>query len=91
MKLHELLSKISYETMVAINNVETPRRGKLTYQKAENINLKKIRNILDYEIMSISVTSGKGLFILIYSKDRLDRDVNNWDLAHKIKRVNEGR
>ena len=88
MKLYEILSVLSHDTLVAIHNVDKkPRKhGRVMYQRAGNIPLEKIRNILGYDIMSLSVNQRHGgLWIQVFDRDRLYREVNNWDLATKIR------
>lgn len=83
MKLYELLQVLSFKTMIAIHNVDDKRpRNRPQYQKLENVNMKKVRNILEYDVMQIS-PSDKGLYITVFNRDRLNRDMNAWCVVDK--------
>lgn len=83
MKLYELLQVLSFETMIAIHNVDNKRpRNRPQYQKLENVNMKKVRNILEYDIMQIC-PSEKGLYITVFNRDRLNRDMDAWSVVDK--------
>ena len=89
MRLIDLLQKISKDTLVGIWNIDD-KRSKCptpqTYQKAGNIPIGKIRNIVDYEILAINVNEkNSGLLIRVYDKERLKMSMNNSDLAEKVK------
>lgn len=92
MRLIEILQKLSRDTLVGIWNIDSNSRRNdrcptpQTYQKVCNIQLKKIINIIDYEVFSINVNEkNNGLLIRVYDKDRLNMSINNSDLANKIK------
>lgn len=93
MKLYELLQVLSFKTMIAIHNVDDKRQSRPQFQKLENVNLKKIRNILDYDIMQIT-PSDKGLWVQVFRRDRLEREMKAWDIVNKFylrKDQREGR
>lgn len=93
MKLYELLQVMSFKTMIAIQNVDDKRQGRPQFQKLENVNLKKIRNILDYDIMQIT-PSDKGLWVQVFRRDRLEREMKAWSIVDKFylrKDQREGR
>lgn len=83
MKLYELLQVLSFKTMIAIHNVDDKRQSRPQFQKLENVNLKKIRNILDYDIMQIT-PSDKGLWVQVFRRDRLEREMKAWDIVNKF-------
>ena len=86
MKLWEYLTPLNLDTLVAINNVDRPprRRGRVQYQKLRNVKWEKIRNLLDYDIMSVTVNKENGgLFIKVFERERLHRCLDNWDLVDK--------
>lgn len=97
MKLWEYLTPLNLDTLVAINNVDRPprRRGRVQYQKLRNVKWEKIRNILNYDIMSVTVhKENGGLFIQVFERERLHRDLDNWNLVDKYfhrKDQREGR
>ena len=82
---------MSEYTLIGIWNIDdkTEKYPTLqTYQKARNIPWSKIRNIVDYEILCINVNDKNGgLLVRIYDKERLQRSINNSDLAKKIKEL----
>lgn len=82
MKLYELLQVLSFKTMIAIQNVDDKRQSRPQFQKLENVNMKKIRNILQYDIMQIT-SSEKGLWVSVFNRDRLYRDVEAWNIVDK--------
>ena len=82
MKLYELLQTLSFKTMVAIHNVDDKKQSRPQYQKLENINMKKVRNILDYDIMQIT-PSDKGLWIQVFNREKLNRDLDAWNVVDK--------
>ena len=89
MKLIELLHVLSGETLVGIWNIDD-KRSKCptpqTYQKVKNIPFSKISNIYLYEVMNVCVVEENGgLLIRIYDKERLNRSLNNMELAKYIK------
>lgn len=93
MKLYELLQVLSFKTTIAIQNVDDKRQSRPQFQKLENVNLKKIRNILDYDIMQI-VPGDKGLWVQVFRRDRLDREMRAWSIVDKFylrKDQREGR
>lgn len=93
MKLYELLQVLSFKTMIAIQNVDDKRQSRPQFQKLENVNLKKIRNILDYDIMQIT-PSDKGLWVQVFRRDRLEREMKAWSIVDKFylrKDQREGR
>ena len=89
MKLIDLLKNVSSDTLIGIWNIDNKREKcptPQTYQKACNIPWDKIKNIVDYEILHINVNDkNSGLLVRIYDKERLQRSINNSDLAKKIK------
>ena len=89
MKLMDLLQTLASDTLVGIWNIDDKRAKCPTpqsYQKVGNIPWSKIHNIVDFEVMSICVVEkNAGLLIRVYSEERLDRSLNNYDLARKIK------
>lgn len=83
MKLYELLQVLSFKTMIAIQNVDDKsNRHRPQFQKLENVNLKKIRNILDYDIMQITPCD-KGLWVQVFDRERLHRDLDAWSMVEK--------
>lgn len=93
MKLYELLQVLSFKTMIAIHNVDDKRQSRPQFQKLENVNLKKIRNILDCDIMQIT-PSDKGLWVQVFRRDRLEREMRAWSIVDKFylrKDQREGR
>lgn len=82
MKLYELLQVLSFKTNIAIHNVDDKRDKRPQFQKLENVCLKKIRNILDYDIMQIT-PSEKGLWVQVFRRDRLQRDLEAWSIVDK--------
>lgn len=82
MKLYELLQVLSFKTNIAIHNVDDKRDKRPQFQKLENVSLKKIRNILDYDIMQIT-PSEKGLWVKVFRRDRLQRDLEAWSIVDK--------
>lgn len=82
MKLYELLQVLSFKTMIAIHNVDDKRAKRPQFQKLENVNMKKVRNILNYDVMQISPTD-KGLWVQVFNRDRLDRDISAWSVVNK--------
>lgn len=89
MKLIDLLQALASDTLVGIWNIDDKRAKCPTpqaYQKAGNIPWRKIHNIVYFDVMSICVVEKNGgLLIRVYSKERLNRSLDNYDLARKIK------
>lgn len=81
MKLYELLQVLSFKTTIAIHNVDD-KRSRPQFQKLENVNMKKVRNYLDYDIMQIT-PSDKGLWVQVFRRDRLYRDMDAWSIVDK--------
>ena len=74
------------DTLVAISNVDRPPKscGRVQYAKLRNIRWEKIRNILKYDIMQVTVhKENGGLFIQIFDRERKTEYVT-------IKRRGEG-
>lgn len=94
MKLYELLQVLDFKTVIAIHNVDDKsNRHRPQFQKLENVSLKKIRNILDYDIMQIT-PSDKGLWVQVFRRDRLEREMKAWNIVDKFylrKDQREGR
>lgn len=82
MKLYELLQVLSFKTNIAIHDVDDKRDKRPQFQKLENVSLKKIRNILDYDIMQIT-PSDKGLWVQVFRRDRLQRELGAWSIVDK--------
>ncbi len=82
MKLYELLQVLSFKTNIAIHNVDDKRGKRPQFQKLENVSLRKIRNLLDYDIMQIT-PSEKGLWVQVFRRDRLQRDLDAWSIVDK--------
>lgn len=82
MKLYELFSVLSFKTSIAIQNMDTKRDVRPQFQKLENVNLKKVRNILDYDILQITPCE-KGLWVQVFRRDRLYRDMDAWSVVDK--------
>ena len=94
MTLYEYLKPINLDTLVAINNVDRPprTRGRVQYQKLRNIPWEKIRNNLDYDVMSVAVHKDNGgLFIQVCDSERTKKSLNNWDLVDKYFKRKEQR
>lgn len=91
MKLLDLLEKLPPDTLVGLWNIDDKRDKCPTpqqYQKAGNIQWRKIRDIIDYEVLAICVNEkNNGLFVRVYDKERLEMSIANSDLAQKIKRM----
>ena len=89
MRLTDLLQKLAPDTLIGIWNIDDKREKcptPQTYQKVKNIQWGKIRNIVDYEVLSICVNDrNNGLFVRVHNKERLEQSLNNSDLARKIK------
>lgn len=89
MQLIDLLEKLAPNTLIGIWNIDDKREKcptPQTYQKVQNIPWGKIRNVFDYEVLSICVNEkGNGLFVRVHNKERLEQSLNNYDLARKIK------
>ena len=81
MKLHELFSVLSFKTSIAIQNVDD-KRSNPQFQKLENVNMKKVRNLLNYDIMQITPCE-KGLWVSVFSRERLNRDMEAWSIVDK--------
>ena len=82
MKLHELLSVLSFDIPIAIHNVDDKRDKRPQFQKLRNVNMYKVRNILNYDIMQISM-SQKGLWVQVFNRDSLHRNLQAWNIADK--------
>lgn len=82
MKLHELLSVLSFKTVIAIQNVDGNRHTRPQFQRLENVNMKKVRNILNYDIMQITPCD-KGLWVQVFDRERLHRDIGAWSIVDK--------
>lgn len=97
MKLWEFLTPLNMDTLVAISNVDRPpkRCGRVQYAKLRNIRWEKIRNILEYDIMQVTVhKENGGLFIQVFDREKTKRSLNNWDVVDKYfhrKDQREGR
>lgn len=97
MKLWEFLTPLHMDTLVAISNVDRPpkRCGRVQYAKLRNIKWEKIRNILDYDIMQVTVHADNGgLFIQVCDREATKKSLNNWDIVDKYfhrKDQREGR
>ena len=94
MTLYEYLKPLNLDTLVAINNVDRPprTRGRVQYQKLRNIPWEKIRNNLDYDVMSVAVHEDNGgLFIQVCDSERAKKSLNNWDLVDKYFKRKEQR
>lgn len=92
MKLYEALTPLHPDTLVAIHNVDRPRKGRIQYQKLRNVKWEKIRNIFDHDVMSISIhKENSGVFISVHDRDRVLRSVDNWDLVDKYFKRKEQR
>lgn len=93
MKLIDLLQALASDTLVGIWNIDDKRAKCPTpqaYQKAGNIQWRKIRDIVYLEVLAICVVEkNNGLFIRVYDKERLTKSLNNYDLARKIKEALE--
>lgn len=86
MTLYEFLKPLNLNTLVAISNVDRPpkKNGRVQYQKLRNIPWEKIRNILDYDIMQVTVHEDNvGLYIQVFRRENTIRSLNNWDLVDK--------
>lgn len=88
MRLIDLLGKLGYNTLVGIWNIDDAKAKQpthQTYQKVGNIPWKKIRGIINFEVMCIiPVKENGGLLIKVHDKDRLRKSMDNYDLAEKI-------
>ncbi|MBR1673576.1 MAG: hypothetical protein IJ703_01295 [Eubacterium sp.] len=82
MKLYELLSVLSFDASIAIHNVDDKTDKRPQFQKLRNVNMKKVRNILNYDIMQIS-QSEKGLWVQVFDRDSLHRELQAWNIADK--------
>lgn len=86
MTLCEFLKPLNFNTLVAISNVDRPPRknGRVQYQKLRNVKWEKIRNILDYDVMQVTVhQENGGLYIQVFKRENTLRSLNNWDLIDK--------
>lgn len=81
MKVYELLQVLSFNTVIAIKNVDD-KRSNPQFQKLENVNMKKVRNILDYDVMMITPCD-KGLWVQVFNSERLHRDLEAWSIVDK--------
>ena len=86
MKLYEVLSVLSYDTKIFIQNYDEKRKkGNAQFQLVRNVTLEKIRNILDYDVIGMSVSENKGgLYIQVCRKDRLYERLNNNHLVQQF-------
>ena len=97
MKLWEFLTPLNMDTLVAISNVDRPPKkcGRIQYAKLRNIRWEKIRNILNYDIMQVTVhKENGGLFIQVFSRERTEQSLNQWGIVDKYfhrKDQREGR
>ena len=94
MTLCEYLKPINLDTLVAISNVDRPpkTKGRVQYQKLRNIPWEKIRNNLDYDVMTVTVHKDNGgLFIQVYDREGLQKSLDNWDLVDKYFKRKEQR
>lgn len=97
MKLWEYLTPLNLDTLVAISNVDRPpkRCGRVQYSKLRNIKWEKIRNILNYDVMQVTVHADNGgLFIQVFDREATKKSLNNWDIVDKYfhrKDQREGR
>lgn len=89
MTLKDLLKTLTPDTLVGIYNVDdgsAKMPTTQTYQKVKNIPWCKLRHIIDFEVMAVCVVEkNNGLFIRVHDKGRLEKSLNNWDLAEKIR------
>lgn len=87
MTLNEILQKLPFESSVGIWNIDN-KRAKCptpqTYQKVKNITWRKLRNIIDYEVLVICPNE-KGLLIKVYDKTRLEESLSEHNIARIIK------
>ena len=91
MKLSELLETLSYDQLIGIWNIDNKREKQpqpQNYSKVGNLPYRKIRNVLDYEILAINVVGKNGgLLVRVYDRERLRRSLDHHDLAREIKEV----
>ena len=94
MTLYEYLKPLNLDTLVAISNVDRPpkNRGRVQYQKLRNIPWEKIRNILDYDVMQVTVHKDNGgLFIQVFNRERTLKSIDEWQLVDKYFKRKEQR
>lgn len=94
MKLYEYLTPLNMDTLVAISNVDRPSKkgGRPQYQKLRNIKWEKIRNILEYDVMTVAVHKDNGgLYIQVFKRDRTLIDLEQWHLVDKYFRRKDQR
>jgi hypothetical protein len=96
MTIKEFLGRCSANDYVGFYNVDSDALKKRksskrfekfpttqTYMKIGNIPYGRIRNYLDKDIMCIDHTS-KGYLVRFHDRERLQKSLDNYDLARKI-------
>ena len=86
MKLSDLLNVLSNDQLVGIWNLDNKRETMPLYQhyaKVRNLSYKKLRNLLDCDVMQVNVVRD-GLLIRVYDRERFHKRWERGYLAEEI-------
>ena len=88
MKLSDLLNVLSNDQLVGIWNLDNKRETMPLYQryaKVKNLSYKKLRNLLDCDVMQVNVVKD-GLLIRVYDRRRFHK---RWERSYLAEEIAE--